>query len=68
MSYSKFHLEQVIKDLIQKAEKWDLAQKPASLWWTSTYDSEEKVDFSIDTKTGRHRIPFEEKFRILGAP
>ena len=54
------------RDLIQEAEKWDLAPKPASLWWTSTYDSEEKISLSINTKTGRHRFPFEEKFKIFG--
>ena len=53
------------EDLIQEAEKWDLAPKPASLWWTSTYDSEEKIDLSV-SKTGRHRFPFEENLRILG--
>ena len=41
-----------------------LTPQPASLWWTSTSDSEEKVDLSFDT-TGRHRFPFEEQFKIL---
>ena len=58
MFHSKAHLEQMIKDLIQEAERWDLEPKPASLWWTSTYDSEEMMDLLIDTKTGRHRTPF----------
>ena len=66
MSHSISHLEQTLRDLIQEAEKWDLAPKPASLWWTSTYDSEEVIVLSINTKTGRHRFTFEEEFKILG--
>ena len=27
---------------LEKAEKWDSAPKPTSLWWTSTYDPEER--------------------------
>ena len=66
VSHPKKHLEQTLRDLMQEAEKWDLAPKPASLWWTSTFDSEEKSGLSINTKTGRHRFPFDEKFKILG--
>ena len=65
-SHSKSHLEQMLGDPIQEAERWDLAPKQASLWWTRTDDSEEKTDLSIDTKTGRHRFPFEIKIKILG--
>ena len=42
MSHSNKHLEQMLKDLIEEAAKVDLEPKPASLWWTSTYASEEK--------------------------
>ena len=52
MSYSKSHLEQMLKDLIRETEKWDLTPKPAGLWWTSTYGSEEKQELMIDTETG----------------
>ena len=45
----------------------DLVLKPTSLWWTSTYDLEERIDVSIHTTTGCHKFPFEEKFRILGS-
>ena len=64
MSHSKENFEQMLRDLIEESEKWDLAPKPASLWWTSVYDSEEKIDFSIDTKTRRHRFPHEERFKL----
>ena len=56
MSNSKCHLEQMLKDLSQETEKWDFAPKPASLWWTSTIDSEEKIDLSIKTKKNRLKI------------
>ena len=36
MSHSKRNLEQMPRDLIEEAEKWDLAPKPASLWRTRT--------------------------------
>ena len=65
MSHSKI-LEQMLRDLIQETENWDLATQPASLWWTSTHDPEEKSDLSIDTKSGRPGFPCEEKFKILG--
>ena len=54
MSHSKAHLEQM-----KEAERWDLE-------WTSTCTSEEKMDLMIDTKTGRHGIPFAEILNILG--
>ena len=37
MSHSESHREQMLKDLIQDAEKWDLAPKPASLWWNKCF-------------------------------
>ena len=43
MSHSKAHPEQMIKDLIQEAERWVLDPKLASLWWTSIYDSAKKM-------------------------
>ena len=37
-----------------------------SLWWTGTYDPEERIDMTIYTTTGCHTFPFEDKFKILG--
>ena len=45
MSHSKEHLEQMLRDLVEEANRWDLEPKPASLWWTRTYALEEKSDF-----------------------
>ena len=44
MSHSQENLEQMRRDLIEEASRWSLVPKPVCLWWTSTYDSEEKVD------------------------
>ena len=67
LSHSKSHIEPMLRVLIEEAVKWDLAPKPASLWWTSTYEPEEKrCDRSIDTKSGRQKFPFVGKFKILG--
>ena len=49
-----------------EVRRWDLAPKPASLWWTSTYEPEEKCDLSIDTTSVCHSFSIEEKFKILG--
>ena len=61
MFHSKSNSEQIIRDLIEEAEKWDLA--PASLWWTSTHVPEERCDLSFDTKSGRHKFPFDADSR-----
>ena len=37
----------------------DLEPKPASLWWTSTYDSEEKSDMNVGTSSGCYKFLFE---------
>ena len=55
MSQSKRNLKQMLRDLIEKAWKWDawkwdLVPKPASLWWTSAFEPEERCDLSMDTK------------------
>ena len=66
MSHSKEHLEQMLKDLLEEAGKVDLEPKPASLWWTSTYASEDKSDMILGTSQGCWKISFEDEFRILG--
>ena len=65
MSHSKRNLEQMLRDLIEEAEKCDLAPKPASLWWTSTYEEEERSEVLVATNGLMYKSPFEEKF-ILG--
>ena len=62
MSHSKENLEQMLRDLIEEASRWDLVPKPASMWWTSTYDSKQKVDMNFGTTSGCYKFPFEGKF------
>ena len=65
MFHSKRSLEQMQRDLIEAAEKWDVAPKPASLWWTSTYEEEERSEVPIPTNQMMYKFPSEEKFKIL---
>ena len=66
ISLSKENLEQMLRDLIEEASRGDLVPEAASLWWTSTDDSEERCDISIYTTFGCHKFPLKEKFKILG--
>ena len=66
VSYSEENLEQTLRDLIEEASSCDLVPKPASLWWTSTYDSEEMIDMILGTTSGCYKFPFEDEFKILG--
>ena len=61
----KKNLKQMLRDLVEEAGRWDVALKPTSLWWTSTYDPEERINMTIYTTTGCHKFTFEEKFKIL---
>ena len=55
--HSKEQLEQMLKDLIEEAGKVDLEPEPASLWWASTYASEEKDDMTLVTAKGCYEFP-----------
>ena len=66
VSHSKENLELMLRDLIEEASRWDLEPKPASLWWTSTYDSEEKVDMILGTTSGCYKFLFGGKVQDLG--
>ena len=62
MSYSKRALEQMLRDLIEEAETWNVAPKPASLWWTSSYEEEERSEVLVATTQLMYKFPYEEKF------
>ena len=67
MSHSKTHLEQLMWELIDEAEIWDLEPKAASLWWSSTCADEKGEDITLRTRKGVQKFLFEKKkFRILG--
>ena len=66
VSHSKENLEQMLRDPIEEANRWDLKPKPASLWWTSTYDSDEQSDMKSGTTSGCCTFSFEDTFKILG--
>ena len=56
MSHSTRILEQMLRDLIEEAEKWDLAPEPASLWETSTYEEEESSEVLVATHGLMYRL------------
>ena len=58
VSHSKKHLEQMLKALIEEAAKVDLESKLASLWWTSTYASDEKGGHDVGYFERLLQIPF----------
>ena len=58
-------LEQMLRDLIEEAETWNVAPKPASLWWTSTYEEEERSEVLVATTGLMYKFPYEEKIEIL---
>ena len=66
MSHSRRNLARMLRDLIEEVEKWDLTPEPASLWWTRTYEEEERSEVLIATNGLMYKFPFEEKFKILG--
>ena len=66
MFHSKRNLEQMLRDLIEEAETWNVAPKPASLWWTSTYEEEERSEVLVATTGLMYKFPYEEKIEILG--
>ena len=67
VSHSTETLEQMSRDLVEEASRWDLVPKATSLWWTSTYDSEEKIDMILGAASGCYKFPLSEgKFKMLG--
>ena len=64
--HRKENVEQTLRDLDEEASRRDLEPKPASLWWTSTYDSEEKSDVNLGSTSGCYTYPFEENFQDFG--
>ena len=66
MSHTKRNVEQMLCDLIEEAEKWDLAPKPGSLWWTSTYLLEDRSEVFVATNGLMYKFTCEEKIEILG--
>ena len=66
IAFTHTNLGNMLQDIIEEAKKWDLLSLAASLWWTSTYEGEEKTDMNVTTNGGVFKFPFEENFKILG--
>ena len=59
----KRHIKYAASCGIEEASRWDLVLEPASLWWTSTYDLEERCDLSIHTTSGCHNFLLKKSSR-----
>ena len=57
------NLEQMLRDLIEEAEKWDLVPKPTSLWWTSSYEVKFKILGSAMNLQGKSHDAIEERMQ-----
>ena len=42
-----------------------MGPEPASSWWTSTCGKKVKKDVVIETAGRKHKLPFEDEFRLL---
>ena len=56
MSQSKEHLKQMIKDLTEEVERWDLEPALASFWWSSTHADEIREHMDDGDKKGLHDL------------
>ena len=63
MSHSKTHLEQMTKDLMEEAERWDLEPETCRSVVDKHLCLRDMEDFTISTRTGQHRIAFEKEFQ-----
>ena len=64
LSHSKRNLEQMLRDLIEELETWDLAPDPAMV--DKQYEEEERSEVLVVTNGLMYRFLFEEKLKILG--
>ena len=53
LSHSKMHLEQMMREVVEEAGRWNLEPKPTSLWWTS------KAEDMVTMNKRTHKFPFE---------
>ena len=61
----KKNAQQMMKELVEEVERWDMEPKPTSLWWTRTHAMEKKLDMVIKTAGRKYKLPFVDEFRIL---
>ena len=62
MTHSKVHLEQMMREFIEEAERYDLEPKPASLWWSCTCADDTREDMMIKTAYGYAQVSLRNSF------
>ena len=63
MSHSTMHLRQMMEELIDETERWDLEPTPGSLWLTRTYTEAHQEDMMIKTKKDLSKFLSEKKLQ-----
>ena len=55
----------MVNDIIEELLNLDMEPKPESLWWTSSYEEEDKL--TLQGGGGKDwELPFREVFEVLG--
>ena len=67
MPHSEKHLEQLMKELIEEAKRWNLEPMSASSWWSSTYVMGQGARDSKDRGDSR-QSSISEKLQPSGIP
>ena len=64
--YKREILVHMVNDIIEELLNLDMEPKPESLWWTSSYEEEDKLTFQVGGGGKDWELPFREVFEVLG--
>ena len=56
----------MVNDIIKELLNLDMEPKPESLWWTSSYEEEDKLTLKVGGRGKDWDLPFREVFDVLG--
>ena len=56
----------MVNDIIEELLNLDMEPKPESLWWTSSYEEEDKLTLQVGGGGKDWELPFREVFEVLG--
>ena len=55
----------MVNDIIEELLNLDMEPKPESLWWTSSYEEEDKLTLQVGGGGKDWDLPFREVFEVL---
>ena len=64
--HSREILVQMVNDIIEELLNLDMEPKPESLWWTSSYEEQDKLTLKVGGGGKDWDLPFREVFEVLG--